>query len=89
MVKKKTNIKDICNYYKQETHWAKEYKKGKQNMWKKEEQGNHGIPKNHSCQCTCWILLMMMHGIWILEYQCTFVVNMNGVRIWKNHSYEI
>ncbi len=32
MVKKKTNIKDICNYYKQETHWAKEYKKGKQNM---------------------------------------------------------
>ncbi len=46
-----------------------------------EEQGNHVIPKNHSCQCTCWILLMMMHGIWILEYQCTFLVNMNVSRI--------
>jgi hypothetical protein len=58
-------------------------------MWRKEEQGNHVIPKNHSCQCTCWILLMMMHDIWILEYQCIFLVNMNGSRIWKNPSYGI
>ncbi len=33
MVKNLNNsIKDIYNYSKQETHWAKEYKKGKQNI---------------------------------------------------------
>jgi hypothetical protein len=39
MVKRKTNIKDICNYYKQETHWAKEYKKENKTCERKKNKG--------------------------------------------------
>lgn len=41
----------------------KSRRREKETCERKEEERNHVIPKNHSCQGTCWIFLMMMHGM--------------------------